>query len=159
MRGHDIGGGSPGRPQRGDLPGKAGQEAPAARHSDGRNRDGYLSLLLVLAPGYDHNWVRNNSGPTFAGLRVAANALDPRSGRLLTVWTDQPGVQFYSGNFLDGHLVGITGHTYRQTTGYTFETQHFPNSPNQPNFPSTVLKAGQTFNTTTIYACGNENQQ
>jgi aldose 1-epimerase len=109
---------------------------------------------LVLAHGYDHNWVLNKSGPTFAGLRFAAQALDPASGRLLTVWTDEPGVQFYSGNFLDGHLVGISGHTYRQTAGYTFETQHFPNSPNQPNFPSTVLKAGQTFNTTTIYAFG-----
>jgi aldose 1-epimerase len=109
---------------------------------------------LVLAHGYDHNWVLNNSGPTFAGLRFAAAALDPSSGRLLTVWTDEPGVQFYSGNFLDGHLVGISGHTYRQSAGYTFETQHFPNSPNQPNFPSTVLKAGQTFNTTTIYAFG-----
>jgi len=114
---------------------------------------------LVLAHGYDHNWVLNNSGPTFAGLRFAAQALDPRSGRLLTVWTDEPGVQFYSGNFLDGHLVGISGHTYRQTAGYTFETQHFPNSPNQPNFPSTTLKAGQTFNTTTIYAFGNSNNQ
>jgi len=114
---------------------------------------------LVLAHGYDHNWVLNKSGPTFAGLRFAAQAMDPASGRLLTVWTDEPGVQFYSGNFLDGHLVGISGHTYRQTAGYTFETQHFPNSPNQPNFPSTVLKAGQTFNTTTIYAFGNENQQ
>jgi aldose 1-epimerase len=109
---------------------------------------------LVLAHGYDHNWVLNKSGPTFAGLRFAAAALDPASGRLLTVWTDEPGVQFYSGNFLDGHLVGISGHTYRQSAGYTFETQHFPNSPNQPNFPSTVLKAGQTFATTTIYAFG-----
>jgi aldose 1-epimerase len=109
---------------------------------------------LVLAHGYDHNWVLNNSGPTFARLRFAAAALDPASGRLLTVWTNEPGVQFYSGNFLDGHLVGISGHTYRQTAGYTFETQHFPNSPNQPNFPSTVLQAGQTFNSTTIYAFG-----
>jgi aldose 1-epimerase len=109
---------------------------------------------LVLAHGYDHNWVLNSSGPVFAGLRFAAQALDPASGRLLTVWTNEPGVQFYSGNFLDGHLVGISGHTYRQTAGYTFETQHFPNSPNQPNFPSTVLQAGQTFNSTTIYAFG-----
>jgi aldose 1-epimerase len=109
---------------------------------------------LVLAHGYDHNWVLNSSGPAFAGLRFAAQALDPTSGRLLTVWTNEPGVQFYSGNFLDGHLVGISGHTYRQTAGYTFETQHFPNSPNQPNFPSTVLQAGQTFNSTTIYAFG-----
>jgi aldose 1-epimerase len=109
---------------------------------------------LVLAHGYDHNWVLNNSGPTFAGLRFAAAAVDPASGRFLTVWTDEPGVQFYSGNFLDGHLVGISGHTYRQSAGYTFETQHFPNSPNQANFPSTVLKAGTTFSTTTIYAFG-----
>jgi aldose 1-epimerase len=109
---------------------------------------------LVLAHGYDHNWVLNNSGPTLGGLRFAAAALDPASGRLLTVWTDEPGVQFYSGNFLDGHLVGISGHTYRQSAGYTFETQHFPNSPNQPNFPSTVLNAGKTFTTTTVYAFG-----
>ena len=106
---------------------------------------------LVLAHGYDHNWVLSKAGPTFAGLRFAAAAADPGSGRVLTVWTDQPGVQFYSGNFLDGHLVGISGHTYRQTAGYTFETQHFPNSPNQPNFPSTVLGPGKTFNSTTIF--------
>jgi len=119
---------------------------------------------LVLAHGYDHNWVLNQTGPTFSGLRFAAAAVDPRSGRQLTVWTDQPGVQFYTGNFLDGHLVGISGHTYRQTAGYTFETQHFPNAPNQPNFPSTVLNAGQSFNSTTIFAFGisddeNENEQ
>jgi len=109
---------------------------------------------LVLAHGYDHNWVLSRSGPTFAGLRFAAAATDPRSGRVLVVWTNEPGVQFYTGNFLDGHLVGISGHTYRQSAGYTFETQHFPNSPNQPNFPSTVLKAGQTFNSTTIFQFG-----
>ena len=74
-----------------------------------------------------------------------------RSGRELTVWTDQPGVQFYSGNFLTGTLVGISGHIYRQSAGYTFETQHFPNSPNQPSFPSTVLRPGQRFNSTTIF--------
>ena len=111
-----------------------------------------LGDQLVLAHGYDHNWVLNKTGPTLAGLRFAAAARDPASGRLLTVWTDEPGVQFYSGNFLDGHLVGISGHTYRQTAGYTFETQHFPDSPNEPDFPSTVLKAGDTFNSTTIFA-------
>jgi aldose 1-epimerase len=110
---------------------------------------------LLIAQGYDHNWVLNKqtkatSGP--AGLNLAARAADPSSGRRLTVWTDQPGVQFYSGNFLTGTLVGISGKTYRQGAGYTFETQHFPNSPNQPNFPSTELKAGQTFNSTTIFA-------
>lgn len=111
-----------------------------------------LGNQLVLAHGYDHNWVLNSTGPTFAGLRLAAKALDPAGKRSLTVWTDEPGVQFYSGNFLDGHLVGISGHTYRQTAGYTFETQHFPDSPNKSNFPSTVLKAGDTFNSTTIFA-------
>jgi aldose 1-epimerase len=110
---------------------------------------------LLLAQGYDHNWVLNKqtratTGPD--GLNLAAHAWDKASGRELTVWTDQPGVQFYSGNFLNGTLVGISGHTYRQGAGYTFETQHFPNSPNQPNFPSTELYAGKTFTSTTIFA-------
>jgi aldose 1-epimerase len=110
---------------------------------------------LLIAQGYDHNWVLNKqtaatTGPL--GLNLAARALDPASGRLLTVWTDQPGVQFYTSNFLTGTLVGISGHAYRQGQAYTFETQHFPNSPNQPNFPSTELLAGQTQNTTTIFA-------
>ncbi|HEX3961039.1 MAG TPA: aldose epimerase family protein [Trebonia sp.] len=110
---------------------------------------------LLIAQGYDHNWVLNpkthaTTGPD--GLNLAARASDVSSGRRLTVWTDQPGVQFYSGNFLTGTLVGITGDTYRQGAGYTFETQHFPNSPNQSNFPSTELAAGATMTTTTIFA-------
>ncbi len=114
------------------------------------NSPGYNQLLI--AQGYDHNWVLNpgNYGP--AGLNLAARAFDPVSGRQLTVWTDQPGVQVYTSNFLNGTLVGISGHAYRQGAGYTFETQHFPNSPNQPNFPSTELLAGQTVNSTTIFA-------
>ncbi len=68
-----------------------------------------------------------------------------------SVWTDQPGVQFYTGNFLTGTLVGISGHAYRQGAGYTFETQHFPDSPNEPDFPSTVLGPGKTFDSLTIY--------
>jgi aldose 1-epimerase len=106
---------------------------------------------LLIAQGYDHNWVLNDTGPTMNGLRLAAQAWDPASGRELTVWTDQPGVQFYSGNFLNGTLVGISGHIYRQTDGYTFETQHFPNSPNQRNFPSTELKPGQVFSSSTVF--------
>ena len=106
---------------------------------------------LLISQGYDHNWVLNKSGPTMNGLRLASHAWDTRSGRELTVWTDQPGVQFYTGNFLNGTLVGISGHIYRQTDGYTFETQHFPDSPNHPNFPSTVLRPGHPFNSTTIY--------
>jgi aldose 1-epimerase len=114
------------------------------------NSPGYNQLLI--AQGYDHNWVLNpgNYGPD--GLNLAAHAWDPASGRELTVWTDQPGVQVYTSNFLNGTLVGISGHAYRQGAGYTFETQHFPNSPNQPNFPSTEIKAGQTINSTTIFA-------
>ncbi len=107
---------------------------------------------LLIAQGYDHNWILNpgHSGP--GGLNLAARAFDPSSGRALTVWTDQPGVQFYSGNFLTGTLVGISGHTYRQGAGYTFETQHFPDSPNEPSFPSTTLGPGKTFASTTIFA-------
>ena len=114
------------------------------------NSPGYNQLQI--AQGYDHNWVLNpgHYGPD--GLNLAAHAWDPASGRELTVWTDQPGVQVYTSNFLNGTLIGISGHTYRQGAAYTFETQHFPNSPNQPNFPSTELKAGQTTNSTTIFA-------
>ena len=110
---------------------------------------------LLIGQGFDHNWVLNKQTPFTtgpAGLNLAARALDPRSGRLLTVWTDQPGVQFYTSNFLNGKLVGISGHIYRQGQAYTFETQHYPDSPNQPSFPSTELKAGQTFKSTTIFA-------
>jgi aldose 1-epimerase len=121
------------------------QDVSAPDHSPGFNQ-------LLEAQGYDHNWVLNpgHNGPL--GLNLAAKALDPSSGRELTVWTDQPGVQFYTSNFLTGTLVGISGHAYRQGAAYTFETQHFPNSPNQLNFPSTELKAGQIQNTTTIFA-------
>jgi aldose 1-epimerase len=109
---------------------------------------------LLIAQGYDHNWVLNaqtraSTGPD--GLNLAARAFDPVSGRQLTVWTDQPGVQLYTSNFLNGTLVGTSGHSYRQGAAYTFETQHFPDSPNQPNFPSTQLNAGGTFNSTTVF--------
>jgi aldose 1-epimerase len=117
------------------------------------NSPGFNQLLQ--AQGYDHNWVLNPQTPKTTGpdgLNLAAIASDPGSGRTLTVWTDQPGVQFYAGNFLNGTLVGISGDTYRQGGGYTFETQHFPDSPNQPNFPSTKLPAGGTQNSTTIFA-------
>jgi len=103
---------------------------------------------LVLAHGFDHNWVLNRSG---SGLSLAARAYDPASGRVLTTWTTEPGVQFYSGNFLVGDLVGTSGHTYRQTDGFTLETQHYPDSPNQPNFPSVVLKPGQVYKNTIIF--------
>jgi aldose 1-epimerase len=103
---------------------------------------------LVLAHGYDHNWVLNRTG---TGLSLAARATDPGSGRVLTTSTTEPGVQFYTGNFLQGDLVGTSGKTYRQSDGFTLETQHFPDSPNQPSFPSTTLNPGQTFHSTTVY--------
>jgi len=122
---------------------------------DNCSTDAFSCNQLLTAHGLDHNWVLNPRTPATtgpSGLNLAARALDPGSGRELTVWTDQPGVQFYASNFLNGTLVGISGHTYRQTQAYTFETQHFPDSPNQPSFPSTQLDAGQTLNTTTIFA-------
>jgi aldose 1-epimerase len=102
---------------------------------------------LVLAHGYDHNFVLDGSG-----MRLASIAEDPESGRVLLTYTDQPGVQFYTGNFLVGDLVGTGGRAYRQSDGFTLETQHFPDSPNRPSFPSTVLKPDEEFTSTTIYA-------
>jgi aldose 1-epimerase len=81
----------------------------------------------------------------------AARVREPRSGRVLEIFTTEPGIQFYSGNFLDGTLVGTSGRVYRQTDGFALETQHFPDSPNQENFPSTVLRPGEEYETSTIY--------
>ena len=105
---------------------------------------------LMFGRGYDHNWVLDRS-PGDTSMKVAARLLDPSSGRLLTVTTDQPGIQFYSGNFLDGTLYGTSGRQYRQSDGLALETQHFPDSPNHPNFPSTRLDPGQTYRTSTVY--------
>ena len=103
---------------------------------------------LQIGRGYDHNWVLDRRG---SGLELAARLKEPRSGRVLEVLTDQPGIQFYSGNFLDGTLVGTSGRAYRQGDGLALETQHYPDSPNHPNFPSTVLRPGDRYDTTTIY--------
>jgi aldose 1-epimerase len=105
---------------------------------------------LVFGRGYDHNWVLNP--PRHKGLNLAARLLDPGSGRLLSILTTEPGIQFYSGNFLDGTLYGTSGRQYRQGDGLALETQHFPDSPNKPDFPSTVLRPGETYKTTTVYA-------
>ncbi|MEU6809635.1 aldose epimerase family protein [Streptomyces sp. NPDC046831] len=107
---------------------------------------------LITAKGFDHNFVLDK-GVT-AGPEHAATLRDPESGRTLSIATDQPGVQFYSGNFLDGTLVGPSGRTYRQGDGLCLETQHFPDSPNQPSFPSTVLRPGQVYRTTTVHSFG-----
>ena len=104
---------------------------------------------LKLGKGYDHNWVLNK--PKIGVLTLAAELYEPKSGRLLEVRTTQPGVQFYTGNFLDGTAHGKEGKVYNYRTGMCLETQHFPDSPNHPDFPSTVLKPGQRFHSTTIY--------
>ncbi|MEO1260353.1 MAG: aldose epimerase family protein [Bacteroidota bacterium] len=100
--------------------------------------------------GYDHCWVlkRNASAPD---LQLAATAHDPASGRTLEVLTTEPGIQFYTGNFLDGTLVGKNGTTYLKRTGFCLETEHFPDSPNQPNFPPTLLQPGETYQSATVY--------
>jgi aldose 1-epimerase len=115
-----------------------------------RIRDGFEQL--VVASGYDHNFVVNRPGPEpNRGLILAAVAEHPASGRVLEVFTTEPGVQFYSGNFLTGSQVGTSGRVYRQGDGFTLETQHYPDSPNQPNFPSTILRPGEVFTSTTVF--------
>ncbi|MEV1065908.1 aldose epimerase family protein [Streptomyces sp. NPDC050263] len=103
----------------------------------------------IHAQGYDHNWVLDK-GVTAEPVHVAT-LRDPGSGRTLKIATDRPGLQFYSGNFLDGTLVGPGGRAYRQGDAVCLETQAFPDSPNRPAFPSTVLRPGQTYRTTTIH--------
>jgi aldose 1-epimerase len=108
---------------------------------------------LKLAGGYDHNFVL--SGPVGKdGLREAAHAVDPVSGRTLTVSTTEPGVQFYSGNFLDGSLTGHAHAQYVQHAGFCLETQHFPDAPNHPSFASTELKPGETYRSLTVFTFG-----
>jgi aldose 1-epimerase len=96
--------------------------------------------------GYDHNFVLEHSAV------FAAQVYDPAFGRMMTVTTDQPGIQFYSGNFLDGTLMGKGGKSYPQYAAFCLEPQHFPDSPNHANFPSTVLKPGEVYETTTCYS-------
>jgi len=98
--------------------------------------------------GYDHCWVLNNQGK---GDRLVASAYYPANGRLLEVYTDQPGIQFYSGNFLDGTLPMRNGGTYAHRTGFCLETQHYPDSPNQKDFPTTVLSPGENYKTKTTF--------
>ena len=106
--------------------------------------------IAQVPGGYDHNWVLNGTGPGHA----AATVYDPASGRVMEVTTDEPGIQFYTGNFLDGSLTGKGGTTYGKYSGFCLETQHFPDSPNQPKFPSTILKPGETYHTVSTYTFG-----
>ncbi|MGH2616049.1 MAG: aldose epimerase family protein [Thermomicrobiales bacterium] len=115
-----------------------------------RIRDSFEQL--ILGRGYDHNFVLDRPSPDDTALIVAAIVVEPESGRTLTISTTEPGIQFYSGNFLDATEIGAAGKMYRQGDAFALETQHFPDSPNQEEFPSTLLEPGEEFNSTTVYA-------
>jgi aldose 1-epimerase len=121
-----------------------------------RARDAtFEQLSPTIGRGYDHNWVLNrelDDGQMF----LAARVVEPESGRVLEVLTQEPGIQFYAGNFLDGTLVGTSQHTYRQGDGFALETQHYPDSPNHPDFPTTLLQPGEVYETSTVYKFGVE---
>jgi aldose 1-epimerase len=101
--------------------------------------------------GYDHNYVLNAKG---GALTEVIQVTEPTTGRTLRIATTEPGVQFYSGNFLDGTIKGKGGRVYQQRYGFCLETQHFPDSPNKPSFPTTLLRPGQEYKTTTVFTFG-----
>jgi aldose 1-epimerase len=103
---------------------------------------------LVCGKGYDHTFVLNGRS---GQMRLGARVYEPSSGRVMEVLTTEPGLQFYTGNFLDGTITGKRGAVYRRRHGLCLECQHFPDSPNQPQFPTTLLKPGQTYTQTTVY--------
>jgi aldose 1-epimerase len=106
---------------------------------------------IVFARGYDHNYVLDRPSPGDTTSILAATVTEPVSGRTMEVWTTEPGIQFYSGNFLDGTLVGASGNVYRQGDGFALETQHYPDSPNQPDWPTTELQPGDQYTSQTVY--------
>ncbi len=109
---------------------------------------------LKIGKGYDHNYVINETPKNEEGLKFAAKVTEPNSGRTLEVYTSEPGVQFYTGNFLDGSDIGKTGKPYLFRGSFCLETQHYPDSPNKPDFPSTLLNPDEIYETTTIYKFG-----
>ena len=116
-------------------------------------RIGEANVQLERMRGYDVNFVLDRTGP--AGELVhAARVVDPASGRTLDVYTTQPGLQFYTGNFLDGTISGKGGRVYGHRSAFCLETQHFPDSPNQPAFPSSILRPGEDYQTRTVYRFG-----
>lgn len=117
-------------------------------HPVGERIDDSTDTQIKFGGGYDHCWVLNDAQDNKK--REIATVYDPESGRLMEVFSDQPGVQFYTGNFLDGKLSG-KGATYTKRFGLCLETQHYPDSPNQPHFPSTALRPGETYRTSTTY--------
>ena len=107
---------------------------------------------LKFGGGYDHNWVLDRNGRT--GLVHAARVLEPTTGRTLDISTTEPGIQFYAGNFLDGKITGKAGRPYPYRSAIALETQHFPDSPNHPNFPDVILRPGETFRSRTVFTFG-----
>ena len=105
------------------------------------------SRIKQVEGGYDHNYVLNSGG----GLSLCAEVYEPTSGRVMTIHTTEPGVQLYTGNFLDGTLQGKSGRVYKQHYAFCLETQHFPDSPNKSNFPTVVLVPGQKYTSETVY--------
>jgi aldose 1-epimerase len=106
------------------------------------------SRIDKVTGGYDHNYVLNSGGGKLA---LAARVYEPTTGRVMEIYTTEPGIQFYTGNFLDGSITGKAGKVYKKHYGFCLETQHFPDSPNKPSFPSVVLKPGQKYTTQTVY--------
>ena len=115
-------------------------------------RIGDPHVQLRYGRGYDHTFVLTRR--TRTGLEHAAHVTEPTTGRTLDIYTTEPGVQFYSGNFLDGSAVGKSGHVYRHRYGFALETQHYPDSPNKPNFPSVILRPGEIYRTRTVFRVG-----
>jgi aldose 1-epimerase len=116
-------------------------------HAIGERVDS-MDEQMKFGGGYDHNWVLDSQS---GALALAATVYEPTTGRTMAVLTTEPGLQFYCGNFLDGKLTGKSGKPYQFRNGFCLETQHYPDSPNQPSFPSTILQPGQTLKSTTVY--------
>ncbi|MDQ2711142.1 MAG: galactose mutarotase [Acidobacteriota bacterium] len=131
----------------GELASVSGTPFDFRKPTDIGARIGVRSEQLKFGKGYDQNFVLNHGGDLS---KVAARVTEPKSGRMLEVYTTQPGLQFYSGNFLEGNMTGIGG-VYRHRSAFCMETQHFPDSPNHPNFPTTVLHPGEQFQQSTVY--------
>ena len=133
----------------GDLADVTGTPFDFRKETEIGERIGQDNEQLKFGKGYYHNWVLTRKGK---GVELAARVFEPTSGRVMEVFTTGPGIQFYSGNFLDASVPGKGGKSYPYRSGFCLETQHFPDSPNHQNFPSTVLRPGQKYSQTTIYA-------
>ena len=123
-------------------------------HAIGERVDQRQNTQIRYGNGYDHNFVLNRGGATAGALVMAARVVEPTSGRTMEISTTEPGIQFYSGNFLDGSITGKSGAVYHFRYGLALETQHYPDSPNHPNFPSTILQPGQQYRSRTVFKFG-----